>query len=62
MVVDEATEYYLVHSIGLTKKQIENMLPSEIDQYCEDIIRKRINEREKYKPDGPEKIKYRPLG
>jgi len=56
MIVDESAEYYLIHSIGLTKEQIEEMLPSEVDRYCDEVIRKRIDARGMYKPaDEPTK-------
>jgi hypothetical protein len=55
MIVDEATEYYLTHSMGLTKFQIKNMLPSEVDEYCKNIIKKRIDDRKKSISDSPEK-------
>jgi hypothetical protein len=45
MYVNETTEYYLIHSMGLTKKQIKNMLPSEIDEHCNKIIRQRIEKQ-----------------
>ena len=51
MVVDESTEYYLINSMGLTKKQIKDMLPSEIEEYCDKVIRERINARGIYKPE-----------
>lgn len=49
MIVDKNTEYYLIHSIGLTKTQIKNLLPSELDEYTENIIKERIKKREKDK-------------
>jgi hypothetical protein len=52
MVVDENTEYYLIHSMGLTKKQIKDMLPSEIEKHCDKIIRERINDRGIYKTEN----------
>jgi hypothetical protein len=45
MYVDKSTEYYLVHSMGLTKKQIRDMLPSEVDEHCDKIIRQRREEQ-----------------
>jgi hypothetical protein len=51
MIVDEATEYYLIHSMGLTKEQIEEMLPSEIENYCNEVIRKRIAKRKMVVPE-----------
>jgi hypothetical protein len=57
MYVDKNTEYYLIHSMGLTKKQIKDMLPSEIDKHCNDIIRQRIEERNKRPPDTDKKEK-----
>jgi len=51
MIVDESTEYYLIHSMGLTKKQIKEMLPSEIDEYCKKITKEEIKNRGIYNPD-----------
>ena len=51
MVVDEKNEYYLIHSMGLTKKQIKEMLPSEIEKHCKKVIRKEIEETGIYKPE-----------
>ena len=51
MIVDEAIEYYLINSMGLTKQQIKDMLPSEIEEYCNTVIRERINARGIYKPE-----------
>jgi hypothetical protein len=50
MVVDESTEYYLINSMGLTKQQIKDMLPSEVEDYCDKVIRERISARGIYKP------------
>jgi len=56
MIVDESTEYYLIHSMGLTKEQIDEMLPSEVKEHCYQVIRKRIDARGMYKPaDEPAK-------
>jgi putative aminopeptidase FrvX len=49
MIVNEATEYYLIHSMGLTKQQIKDMLPSEIHKYCEEITRREIDALGVYK-------------
>ena len=58
MKVDENTEYYLIHSMGLNKKQIKDMLPSEIEKHCNDIIKQRIKDTGIYSPDKkPEKQK-----
>jgi hypothetical protein len=51
MYVTKSQEYYLTTDIGLTKKQIKDMLPSEVDKYCDDVIRKRIDARGMYKPE-----------
>ena len=51
MKVDENTEYYLIHSMGLNKKQIKDMLPSEIEKHCNDIIKQRIKETGIYNPE-----------
>ena len=51
MVVDENTEYYLIHSMGLTKKQIKEMLPSEVEEHCRKITRQEIEQRGIYKPE-----------
>jgi hypothetical protein len=33
MYFDKTTEYYLIHSMGLTKKQIKDMTLKEIEEY-----------------------------
>ena len=45
MVVNINTEHYLIHSMGLNKKQIKDMLPSEIEEHCKKVIRERIDKR-----------------
>ncbi|MCL2440492.1 MAG: hypothetical protein FWD14_02000 [Treponema sp.] len=55
MVVDKSTEYYLTHSMGLTKKQIKEMLPGEVDKHCEEIIRNRIDARGMVAPEEEDK-------
>jgi hypothetical protein len=57
MVVDQNTEHYLIHSMGLNKKQIKDMLPSEIDEHCDKIIKQRIKETGIYKEDIELKVK-----
>ena len=52
MFVDENTEYYLIHSMGLTKKQIKDMLPSEVEEHCKKITRQEIEKRGIYKPEN----------
>jgi len=48
IVKDEGKiQYYL--SLGLTRKQIKEMLPSELKQYCEEIIQKEFIESLKTK-------------
>jgi hypothetical protein len=49
MYVDKSTEYYLIHSMGLTKKQIKDMLPSEIKEHNKKIIRKWLDEQNVFK-------------
>ena len=44
MTVDENTEYYLIHSMGLNKKQIKEMSFKEIEEHCNNIIKQRIKE------------------
>ena len=51
MTVDQNTEYYLIHSMGLNKKQIKEMLPSEIKKHCESVVKKEIQERGIYNPE-----------
>jgi hypothetical protein len=51
MYVDKREENYLINDIGLTKKQIKEMLPSEIDKYCDEVIRKRIDALGVYRPE-----------
>jgi hypothetical protein len=50
-IEDKTKEYYLIHSMGLTKKQIKEMLPSEIKKHCESVIKKEIQERGIYNPE-----------
>ena len=45
MIVDKSTEYYLINSMGLTKIQIKKMLPSEIEEHCNKMIKQRIVEK-----------------
>ena len=51
MVTDKSNENYLIKIIGLTEEQIKNMLPSEVDKYCENVIQERIKNRGIYNPD-----------
>jgi hypothetical protein len=44
MIVDEITEHYLIHSMGLSKLQIKKLLPSEVEDHCKKVIRNRIDE------------------
>jgi hypothetical protein len=48
-IEDESKIQYLVHSMGLTKKQIKEMLPSEIKEHCRKVIRKEIDDLGIYK-------------
>lgn len=48
-------KYYL--SLGLTKKQIKEMLPSEIKEYCEEVIQKEFRESLKTKLIKPRRKK-----
>ena len=50
-VVSEWQERYLINSMGLTKEQIEKMLPSEIEKHCDEVIRKEIDALEMYDPN-----------
>ena len=52
MFVDKNTEYYLIHSMGMTKTQIKKMLPSEIEEHCKKVIRKEIDDTGIYKSKG----------
>jgi hypothetical protein len=45
MLTDENTEYYLIHSMGLTREQIEEMTYTEIERYCQEVIKKMILKR-----------------
>jgi hypothetical protein len=51
MIVDQNTEHYLIHSMGLNKKQIKDMLPSEIEEHCKKVIKQRIKDTGIYKPN-----------
>jgi hypothetical protein len=53
--VNKNTEYYLIHSMGLTKKQIKDMLLSEVDEYCNKIIRKELDNQKMFIPKKKEK-------
>lgn len=55
MIVDASTEYYLINSMGLNKKQIKEMLPSEIEEYCNKITKEEIKNRGIYNPDLEDK-------
>jgi len=57
MIVDKNTEYYLIHSIGLTKTQIKNLLPKEVKEYCDNVIKKEIQESVKGKKTKSHKMK-----
>jgi hypothetical protein len=57
MIVDKTDEHYLIHCMGLTKKQIKDMLPSEVDRHCDNVIRKEIEETGIYNPDLKESKK-----
>ena len=50
MYVDKTTEYYLIHSMGLTKKQVKDMLPSEVEEHCKKFIKKELEERKIFIP------------
>jgi len=50
MITDKSNENYLIKIIGLTEEQIKNMLPSEVDKYCEDVIQERIKKQGIYNP------------
>ena len=54
-VVSENTEYYLIHCMGLNKKQIKEMLPSEVRSHCEKVTREEIKNRGIYNPDEKSK-------
>jgi len=55
MKVDKNTEYYLINSMGLNKKQIEEMLPSEVEKHCKEVIKQRIKETGIYNPNNNKK-------
>ena len=57
MIVKPDVENYLIKSMGLTKTQIKNMLPSEIEQYCKNVTRQEIENRGIYKSETKSKMK-----
>jgi len=59
MKVDENTEYYLINSMGLNKKLIKDMLPSEIEEHCKNVIKQRISDRKIVKPKSKNKKKIK---
>jgi hypothetical protein len=52
MVVNKNTEYYLIHSMGLNKKQIKDMTPGQVDEHCNRIIRQRLDEQNVFTGNG----------
>jgi len=42
-VVAEHKKRYLIEDMGLTEEQIEEMLPSEIEKHCDEVIQKQID-------------------
>jgi hypothetical protein len=50
MYVTKNTEYYLIHSMGLTKKQIKDMLPSEVEEHCRKVIKKELDDQRIFTP------------
>ena len=56
MIVDEAREHYLIHSMGLTKKQIKKMLPSEVKAHCEKVVKNEIENSDFFKPKKSKKL------
>jgi len=52
MTVDKHDEHYLIHCMGLNKKQIKEMLPSEVRLHCEAVTREKIRNRGMYNPDN----------
>ena len=50
MTVDKNTEHYLINSMGLSKVEIKRMLPSEVDEHCNKVIKDRIQKRGVFKP------------
>jgi len=57
MTVNENTEYYLIHSMGLNKKQIKEMSSKEIEEHCKNVTKKEIKNRGIYKSNTNEKSK-----
>jgi hypothetical protein len=49
--VTKDTEKHLIDNFGLTKKQIKELLPSEIKAHCDKVIRKEIDDLGIYRPD-----------
>ena len=54
MTVNQNTEYYLIHSMGLNKKQIKEMSSREIEEHCKQITKEEIKKRGVYKSDTNE--------
>ena len=49
-IVNKAREQYLINSMGLTKKQIKEMLPSQITAHCEKVVKQQIEDSDFFKP------------
>jgi len=54
MVVSEREKSSLIEYMNLTEEQIEEMLPSEIEQHCKEVIQKKIDARGMIRPDENE--------
>jgi len=55
-VVPEDKKEYIMETYGLTEKQIDDFLPSELRKHCEAVIQKRIDARGMIRTDAePEK-------
>jgi hypothetical protein len=55
MFVTKDKERYIIDRFGLTKKQIKDMLPSEVKAYRDKVIRKEIDDLGIYRPDEDKK-------
>jgi hypothetical protein len=51
MTVSKRKENYLISEMELTKKQIKELLPSEIKAHCNKVIRKEIDDLGIYRPE-----------
>jgi len=54
MIVAEHKKEYVLRTFELTEEQLEEMLPSEFENHCKEVIQKRIDARGMFRKDENE--------